>query len=96
MLCDVKEPREPRLRFHSFSASRAECQAKETHMVHRWKIMPVCDAELLLSLIYADKTNPQDLELFSKQSEFKMKEGLLTGLGRADLLSRRNRLFLFL
>lgn len=37
------------------SSAVGTSQAKETHMVHRWKTTPVCDAELLLSLIYEDK-----------------------------------------
>lgn len=50
-----KWPCEPLLHFHSLSALRAQSQAKETHMVHCWRAMPVYDAELLLSLIYEDK-----------------------------------------
>ena len=39
----------------SLSARWAQSQAKETHMVHRWKATPVCDVEPLLSLICEDK-----------------------------------------
>lgn len=54
-VASLEWPYKPLMHFHSLSASWAQSQAKETHMVHRWKTMPVYDAELLLSLIHEDK-----------------------------------------
>lgn len=77
----------------SLSASWVQSQAKETHMVHRWKAMPAYDAGLLLCLIYEDKPVHKTWN-YSLSSLNSLRKETLTGLDCTDLLSHRNRVFL--